>query len=295
MKAFLIGADETTGRSALSVLVDAGHDVVALCDSSAEAMTVAERGAAPCRAGLRDVEALADAMTGCDAVINLATRRPVGLAMVRPGAWRSHDRLARAATPRIAAAAARAGVPRLVQGSTSTLYADGGDEWIDEYSPIGITRATDAVADAEQHALEFEGDTVLLRLGLVVGDEPMTRWLVRRARQGRPTGWGKPSAWRHVLHVDDVGTAVEAALAAPPAVYDVGAEPCRNADLALLLAQAGDRHGGRFHGPFTHRLAGARLEPFTRSHRVSSQRLADRTGWHPAYPKLTPEWFDDVV
>lgn len=295
MKAFLIGASETMGRSALSALVDAGHDVVASAGSPAAAMAVAQRGAVPWRGTLRDVDELAQGMAGADVVVNLVSARPAGFAMVRPGGWRRHDHQARWTTRRIAVAAARAGVARLVQHSTSTLYADGGDDWIDEYSPIGITRATDAAADAEQHALQFEGDTVLLRFGLVVGEEPMTRWLVRRARQGRPTGWGDPSAWRHVVHVDDVGTAVEAALTAPPAVYDVGAEPCRSADLAGLLAQAGERHGARFHAPLTVRLAGARLEPFTRSHRVSSQRLADRTGWHPTHPKLTPEWFDDVV
>jgi hypothetical protein len=31
-----------------------------------------------------------------------------------------------------------------------------------------------------------------------------------------------------------------------------------------------------------------------RSQRVSSQRFSDRTGWHPQYPKLTPDWFDHV-
>jgi 2-alkyl-3-oxoalkanoate reductase len=32
----------------------------------------------------------------------------------------------------------------------------------------------------------------------------------------------------------------------------------------------------------------------SRSQRVSSQRFCDRTGWHPQFPKLTPDWFDDV-
>ncbi|MDR6116831.1 nucleoside-diphosphate-sugar epimerase [Aeromicrobium sp. SORGH_AS981] len=298
MKVFLTGASGVMGRSATTALVAAGHEVVGLVRSERAARVAEAHGARPHRGTVFDVDAMAAGMQGCDAVVNFAGRMPVGLAMLRPGAWRQNDRIRAVGSRRVAEAMLAAGVPRLVQQSRSSIYADGGDAWIDELAPVEITRDTDTVAEAEQHAraLGRRGrDVVVLRFGQIVGPDPGSRWLLRRARSGRPTGWGEPSSWVHLVHVDDVGTAAEAALTAPAGVYNVGAEPCRREDLAEQLALAGGRRGGRFHHRVTQRLAGVRLETFGRSQRVTSQRFGDRAGWHPMFPKLTPDWFDGVL
>jgi nucleoside-diphosphate-sugar epimerase len=298
LKVFLTGASGVMGRSTTSALVAAGHEVVGLARSDRAAAVVEAHGGRPHRGSVFDLDALTEGMRGCDVVVNFASRMPVGRAMLRPGAWRANDRIRSAGSRRVAEAVRAAGVPRLVQQSRSSIYADGGDDWIDEDAPVEITRDTDTVAEAEQHAEEVArhgAEVVVLRFGQIVGPEPSSRWMVRRARSGRPTGWGDPHTWVHLVHVDDVGTAAESALTAPAGTYNVGAEPCRRRDLAEQLALAGGRRGGRFHHRLTQKVAGIRLETFARSQRISSQRFGDRAGWHPLYPKLTPDWLDGVL
>ncbi len=286
------------GRSTISALNAAGHTVVGIARSARSADVVAARGAEPARADLYDVEDLTAAMRGCDAVVNVATRVPVGFAMLVPGAWRANDRIRTHGTGIVASAARAAGVGRLVQQSLSFVYADHGDEWIDEHSPIELTRASEPVVVAEGEVDDFTrsgGEGVSLRFGQIAGRDPNTAWLLRRARAGRPTGIGKPDSWAHVVHADDVGTAVVAALTVPPGAYNVGAEPVKRGDMADTFALVGGRKEGRFFSTPMMRLGGQRIEMVSRSQRVSSQRFCDRSGWHPQYPKLTPDWFDGVL
>jgi len=249
-------------------------------------------------ADLFDADALARAMRGCDAVVNLATRVPVGPIMLVPGAWRANDRIRSHGTAIVAAAAREAEVGRLVQQSLSFVYADNGDDWIDEHSAIELTRASEHVVIAEGEVDDFTrsgGVGISLRFGQIAGPDGNTAWLLRRARAGRTIGIGHPDSWAHVVHADDVGTAAVAALSAPAGAYNVGAEPVKRRDMADTYALVAGREEGRFVSRVIVRLGGQRLEMVSRSQRVSSQRFCDRTGWHPQYPKLTPDWFDDVV
>jgi nucleoside-diphosphate-sugar epimerase len=285
------------GRSTIPALHDAGHTVVGLARSSRAAEVVAARGAEPVRADLFDADALARAMHGCEAVVNFATHVPIGYTILVPGAWRANDRIRSHATGVVAAAAREAGVSRIVQQSLSFVYADHGDDWIDEQSAIELTRASEHIVVAEGEIDDFTrsgGVGVSLRFGQIAGQDRNTAWLLRRARAGRPTGIGKPDSWTHVVHADDVGTAAAAALTAPAGAYNVGAEPVKRGDMADTFALAARREKGRFFSRVIMRLGGQRIEMVSRSQRVSSQRFCDRTGWHPQYPKLTPDWFDDV-
>ena len=286
------------GRSTIPALHDAGHAVVGLARSSKAAKVVAARGAEPVMADLFDASALAQAMQGCDAVINFATRVPIGFTMLLPGAWRTNDRIRSHGTGIVAKAAREAGVGRLVQQSLSFVYADHGDDWIDEHSAIELTRASEHVVVAEGEIDDFTrsgGVGVSLRFGQIAGPDGTTAWLLRRARAGRPIGIGARDSWAHVVHADDIGTAAVAALTAPAGAYNVGAEPVKRGDMADTFALVGGRKEGRFFSRPMMWLGGQRLEMISRSQRVSSQRFCDRTGWHPQYPKLTPDWFDGVL
>ena len=286
------------GRSTIPALHDAGHTVVGLARSSKAAKVVAARGAEPVMADLFDAGALARAMQGCDAVINFATRVPIGFTMLLPGAWRTNDRIRSHGTGIVAKTAREAGVGRLVQQSLSFVYADHGDDWIDEHSPIELTRASEHVVVAEGEIDDFTrsgGVGVSLRFGQIAGPDGTTAWLLRRARAGRPIGIGARDSWAHVVHADDIGTAAVAALTAPAGAYNVGAEPVKRGDMADTFALVGGRKEGRFFSRPMMWLGGQRLEMISRSQRVSSQRFCDRTGWHPQYPKLTPDWFDGVL
>jgi nucleoside-diphosphate-sugar epimerase len=99
----------------------------------------------------------------------------------------------------------------------------------------------------------------------------------------------------HVIHPEDVGTAVVHALTAPGGVYNVGAEPVQRRDYVDMIARAAGREAGHFLPGWILRLGAEKLEILTRSQRVSSQLFTDRTGWQPVHATLRREWFDALV
>lgn len=293
MHVFVTGAAGVVGRAAVAALLDAGHEVRGLVRSREAARTVDALGATPVAAELYDLTDLATAMQGCDAVANLATKVPVGSAALRPGSLREIDRLRIRGSRVVASAAARAGVDVVVHQSLSFVYADAGDDWIDENGIVDVSRATEPIVVAEDHMAEFTRDggrAVSLRLGLVTGTDPNTQWQVRRAAAGRAFTLGRPRSWMHVVHPDDAGAAVAHALIAPTGIYNVGAEPVRRGDFAAVIAAVAGGPAPRSLPKWVERLGAEKLEILTRSHRITSQRFADATGWSPARPVLTSEW-----
>ncbi len=298
MKVFLTGASGVMGRSSIDALHHAGHTVVGLARTPESAALIAGTGATPCLGDVYDHAALVAGMRGCDAVANLATKVPVGTAALLPGSLKKVDRIRLIGSKVVAAAATEAEVGRIIQQSLSFIYADTGDDWIDEQSPIDVTGATEPVVVAEDQIARFAdtgGTSISLRFGLVTGDDRNTAWLFRRARAGKPIGMGAEGGWMHVIHPADVGSAVVHALTAPGGIYNVGAEPVQRRDYVDTIARAAGKQHGRFLPNWIVRLGADKLEILTRSQRVSSQRFSDRTGWHPTYPKLTPDWFDALI
>lgn len=295
MKVVVSGGTGVIGRAAVTALLADGHDVDVVCRSADNVATVTELGARPRLGDLFDVDALTHLYGGADTVVNLATHVPVGYAAALPQSWRRNDALRTTAVANVVTAARAAGVRRVVQESVSFLYADGGDAWITEDCPIEINPSTEPAAVGEAHVQEYAGGFtagVLLRFGNIVGDDPQTRFWLRAAGNGRPVGVGRPDQWSHLVHTDDLGPAVVAALRAPSGVYNVGAAPVLRGDLVDGYAKAAGAPGGSFLGPMLRRLAGPRIEPLARSLRVSSDRFAAQTGWQPLRPTFDPAWFD---
>lgn len=294
MKVAVVGATGVIGASAVRAMVATGHDVVALARTPEGAAAIRERGATAFSGDIFDQHRLTAMFEGCDVVVNAATRMPVGLRATRSSAaWRENDRLRTEGVRQVTAAARAAHVRRLVQESVSLVYADHGDEWIDEQSSLGINSATEPVAVGESLVQEYQSDLrqgVVLRLGMIIGDDATTRWLLRAARRGRPVGIGSPDGWVHPLHTDDVGPAVVAALTAPSGVYNVGADPVRRRDLVQGYAEAVGRDSVGFMGPVLRRLSGRRAEPLTRSLRVSSEHFRSQTGWAPRRAHFGASW-----
>jgi nucleoside-diphosphate-sugar epimerase len=286
------------GRFAVRTLLRDGHEVTGLARGTDKARALEAEGARAVAVHLFDVEALTEALRGHDAVCNLATRIPVGMAGMRPGAWRVNDRLRTEGSRVVVAAAQAAGVRRLVQESMSSLYADGGDDWISETSPLSVTRALEPAAVAEVNATGFASsarEAVVLRFGTMVGDDASTRWLLARARAGRPIGVGAADDWTHLVHPEDAGSAVAAALQAPGGVYNVGADPVRRKDMLAVIADIVERTSVGFMPRILVKMAGERLEPLTRSHRISSTKLHEMTGWKPGYPAFHTEWMQPCL
>lgn len=295
MRVLITGANGVLGLSSIRALRADGHDVVAMVRSAAAGEVVGDLGAEPVPGSVHDADALLAAMQGCDAVANLATRIPIGAGALRPGSLKAVDRIRLYGSRTVAQAARASGVRRLVQQSLSFIYADAGDAWIDERSPVDVTRATEPLVVAEENAQAFGGETVSLRFGLLTGDDRNTAWLMGRAARGRSIGLGSGDSWMHVVHTDDVGTAVAAALTVPPGTYNVGAEPVRRRDYADVIAAAAGRREAHFLPPWVLRAGGEKLEILVRSQRVTSRRFQEASGWTPSRPVLDSSWLDGLL
>lgn len=293
MKVFVTGATGVLGRAAVRALLDDGHQVTGLARGVDKARSLEADGARSAHVHLFDVARLTNVLRGFDAVCNLVTHIPIGSAGLRRSSWRVNDKLRVEGSRAVAVAAQTAGVRKLVQESVSFLYPDGGESWITETSPMSVTRALEPAAVAESNAASFASasrEAVVLRFGTIVGDDPATSWMMKRARAGRPIGFGPAENWTHVVHPEDAGTAVAAALHAPSGVYNVGADPVRRRAVLGVFAEVAERSTVGFLPGFVVRIAGERLEPLTRSHRISSAKLHEMTGWKPAHPVFEPQW-----
>ena len=293
----LTGGTGVIGRASVTTLLAAGHDVVVVTRTPSGSSTVEGLGATSVRGDVLDLDSLTAAYEGAEAVVNLATKVPVGHGALLPWAWRRNDRLRTTGVANVVEASRRAGVRRVVQESVSFLYADQGDEWITEQSPVDITPMTEPAAVGESLVQDYSCGSrtgVVLRFGMIVGDDPQTRFWLRAAAGGRPVGLGHPADWAHVVHTDDLGGAVLSALHAPSGVYNVGSEPVQRHDLVQGYAEAVGAESGTFMGPWSRRLTGPRLEPLARSLRVSADHFAAQTGWRPSRPKFEVDWLRET-
>ena len=298
VKVAVTGATGVIGSAAVSALVAAGHRVVGLARTLEKADRLAALGATPRMGSVLDHDTLVDLFAGADAVVSCATHIPVGLAGAVPGAWRDNDRLRTEGVRRVVEAAREAGVRRIIQESVSQLYADQGDAWVAEGSPLDITKATESASVAEAQVQDYTCDSrigVVLRFGFIVGDDDFTRWQVRAAAQGRNVGLGDPDGWLHPIHTDDLGPAIVAALTAPSGVYNVGGQPVRRADYVRAYAEAVGRDDVGFLSPLMTKLVGHRAEPLSRSLRVCSDHFTASTGWAPQRPVFDAGWLEANV
>ncbi|MET9231961.1 NAD-dependent epimerase/dehydratase family protein [Lentzea sp. NPDC003310] len=238
----MIGATGVLGREAVAQLRAAGHEVGVL-DRHTTSMF--------------DADQLAAALTGYDAVVNLATRIPLSAKAVLASAWADNDRIRTEGSAAVVEAARRAGVGRVVQEGISFVYADGGDRELDESAPIKPVGHIASSVTAQENVLMHPGG-VFLRIGLLIGGEA----------QSPPVLVG--DGWMSVVHPADAAAAAIAALDAPPGVYNVGT--------AVLKRDLGITRLPRFFGRFT-----AAFEVFGRSQRVVSTKLTEATGWKPRH------------
>jgi nucleoside-diphosphate-sugar epimerase len=294
MKAFVAGATGVLGRRAVALLVAAGHDVSALARSEARAELVRALGARPVRVDVFDPDALRPAVTGHDVVCNLATHIPSTGRMAAPGAWAENDRIRVEACRNLVDAALAEGAHRYVQESITFLYRDGGDEWIDESSPIDPVANLRSAAVAESNAARVTtaGATgVILRFAAFYGpDSGSTLDMIRLAKRRIALG-AAPNAYVSSITTDDAASAVVASLSAPAGVYNVGDdEPVpRRQFFTVLAAALGVRP------PFVApaglaRLGGAKASVLTRSQRVSNRLFVEATGWKPVCPSVREGW-----
>lgn len=295
MRVFVTGGTGALGRHAVPSLVAAGHGVTALARTPEKAAGLAEQGATPAMVSLFDRSALAEAFSGHDAVLNLATSMPSTSRFVIRRAWRATERVRTEGSAAVVDAAQAAGVERMVQESVAMLYRDHGAEWIDEHAPVDHYPATAGNHAAEAAANRFTaagGVGIVLRFGLFYGPGAAhSEQMLAQARRHVSPVLGPPGNYLSSIHVADAGNAVVAALDAPAGTFNVvDDEPLTKRGYADALAHAaGATPWLRGPGRLT-LLFGDRLTSLTRSLRVSNARFRAATGWAPRYPSAREGW-----
>jgi nucleoside-diphosphate-sugar epimerase len=283
MRIFIVGATGVIGSRVVRRLIALGHEVTALSRSEANRAAILGAGAQPSP----DL-----ALAGHDAVINLATHIPPSSRALMPGAWRATNALRRELPPRIARAAAEAGVRRYVQESFAPVYPDRGDRWIDETTPIAPARYNRGVADAEAAVRAFEGDGVVLRFGYFYGpDSDFTQDMIKMVRKGWSPMVGRPDGYTSPVSHDDAAEAVIAALELPRGTYNVvDDDPVTKREFADSLAQCLGVSHPRFLPAWLPLLLGSLGRTLARSQRISNRKLRGASPWRPRVPSVREGW-----
>lgn len=293
MRIFIAGATGVLGRRVVPQLVERGYEVTAVGRTQEKRERLEAWGAHPVELDLFDSAAVLRAVSdaGADAIVNLATAvPPAGFGMLLPWSWREMDRVRRVVSSNLAEAALTTDhVLRVVQESFAPIYADGGDEWLDEAADVRPARYNRAALEAEAQAqrLTAAGRTgVVLRFAYMYGPhDPVTEQLVDGIRRGWFPLFGAPDAYGSWIHHDDAAAAVLAALELPAAVYNVVEdEPSRRREVADAVAEALGVRPPRFMPVWTVLLGGSVARTLGRSLRISNRRLRETSDWAPRFP-----------
>ncbi|HSS09467.1 MAG TPA: NAD-dependent epimerase/dehydratase family protein, partial [Acidimicrobiales bacterium] len=210
------------------------------------------------------------------------------------GAWAENDKIRTDGARNLVDAALAAGAGRYVQVSVGLLYADGGDQWLDEDAPVEPTAVTRSALAAEAQAARVSdagGAGVVLRFGqFYSADSDHSRSFVRLVRRRLAPVLGKRSNYLSSIHADDAARAVVAALELPAGVTNVGDDqPLTRQAYAEAVATAVGSKSLHFFGEATARMAGKKADALTRSQRISNRRLR-AAGWAPIYPSAREGW-----
>lgn len=295
MRIFVAGATGAIGRRVVPRLVSTGHDVTAVGRTPEKRAMLTRFGATPVAVDLFDRGALARAVAGHAAVINVATRIPPIARAFLPGAWRENARIRSVASRNLVEAAIDAGATRFVQESFAPIYEDAGTAWIDEGAPVRPAPYNRAVVDAEAAAQAFTaggGTGVVLRFAFFYGaDSGYSREMVRNAKRGFASAFGSPDAYYSSVTHDDAAAAVLAALGVPAGTYNVADdEPLTRREYFQALAQAFGFRPPRFPPRWVTRISGSMGEALSRSQRISNRKLRLHSEWRPVTPSAREGW-----
>jgi len=296
LRVLVTGASGVVGRRVVPMLAEAGHVVTAAARTPEKRAALERAGAAAVDLDLFDSNAVARAVSGQDAVLNLATHMPASsFRLFLPGAWRENDRIRREGSAILSRQAAAAGVSRFIQESFAPIYVSRGDEWIDESDPVQTVRYNRTILDAERSAEEFSGSGrvgVVLRFAAFYGpDARLLQDFVDSVGRGFAPLPGPPDAFISSVSHDDAASAAEAALTLPEGIYNVADdEPVTHREYGDSLARALGVAPPKLPPAWITLLMGSLGELLSRSLRISNRKLRDATSWKPSLPGVREGW-----
>ena len=301
MKILFTGATGVLGKASVPLLAREGHDIHGVARTTAEQEWLDSVGARPVEVDLFDSESLSHAMSGIDTVIHFATSIPPQDKMQQRSAWAMNDRLRADATSLLVDVAIANEVERFVQQSVGFVYADGGDEWLEENSPIEpVWDVLDSALVAESHVRRFGesgGTAIALRLGRLYGPGASSAEFIDGVRRRRLPIVGSGENWVSSIHSHDAATALMASLEAPSGTYNIADHfPMRSKDnLGALAEVLGVRRPRKVPVWLAKRILGDATKMLTVSHRLDNTRFHTETGWEPKFVSAVEGWADVVV
>jgi len=251
MRVLAIGATGVLGRELVPLLLRRGHELTVMAPG--RRLDDLPAPVEPWRASLLDEgieQRLERTLGACETVLNLATAIPRDPRL--PGAWEVNTRLRAEGTRRLARAAAAAGVGRLVQMSITMAYPDGGDDWLDESTPLDDDPRRSALVapvSALERAIRALPSTAtrwtILRAARFTGPGTIQDDHRRLLAQRRLAVAGDPCSFVSMVAVADVARAVVAAAessAVAGTVLNISDEPVRHGAYLDRLAQIDGVH-----------------------------------------------------
>ncbi len=281
MRTAVIGATGVLGRCAVPILLARGHDVHALVRNPQDGGLPVHARLTLFQADILDSTSLHAGVTGCDAVLHLATAIPKHGS---PADWARNTAIRTSGTGNLLKAAAQAGVRRYVQQSIAFVYENAGDAWLTEASAIAPpTPITAPVHDMEARVMASQLEWLILRGGVFYGPGTgrMIDWndLALKEALAAP---GDGGGYVSLIHVEDMASAVVAAAEASAhdaIVNIVDDEPVSYRELFDYVARIYNSAKPAAGGP-----------PIFSSMRVSNRRAKDLLGWAPRYKSYRDGW-----
>jgi nucleoside-diphosphate-sugar epimerase len=293
MRVLLAGASGAIGTPLTRQLVAAGHEVVGISRSQANAERLRDAGAEAVVADVLDRESLLAAVRGvrADAVLHQLTA--LRTTKMRE-AMRGTNNLRTTGTTHLLAAARAVGAHRFLTQSIvfGYGYGDHGPHEITEGDPFAepvsgkFAAAVAAIRSTEEQVFSADGmEGIALRYGAFYGQDSGTRMitsLVRKRWLPVPSSGG---GFVNLIYLQDAAAATVAALEkgrAGQAYNIVDGEPVRLGDyLDTLATELGVRRPWRIPSwmlrpiPYLHTI-------LTTSMRVSNAKARRELGWAPA-------------
>jgi nucleoside-diphosphate-sugar epimerase len=293
VRVLLAGASGAVGTPLTRQLIAAGHDVIGITRSRANAERLRAGGAQAVVADVMDRANLLAAVSDvrADAVIHELTA--LGTTKMRE-AMEGTNALRTTGTAHLLAAARAVGAHRFVTQSIvfGYGYRDHGPHVITEDDPFGepasglVGPAIAAMRATEEQVFSAdETEGIALRYGLFYGQDSFIRMIVNLVRKRRLPVPSSGGGFATFIYLEDAAAATVAALEkgrAGQAYNIVDDEPVRWADyMDALAAELGVRRPRRVPGwllraiPYLHTI-------MTTSMRVSNAKARRELGWAPA-------------